>query len=86
MTVAADDSIRADTSPDSLAKLKPYFKKGGTVTVGNACSVSAARTCSCWRRLALAAAVPRTAEAPSPPLHHFLRLPHNRTRTARPPW
>lgn len=42
MTVAADDSIRADTSPDSLAKLKPYFKKDGTVTVGNSCSVSRA--------------------------------------------
>jgi acetyl-CoA C-acetyltransferase len=35
-TVSADESPRADTSPDSLAKLKPVFRKDGTVTAGNA--------------------------------------------------
>lgn len=33
---AADETVRADTSPESLAKLKPAFKKEGTVTAGNA--------------------------------------------------
>lgn len=31
-----DESIRADTSIESLATLKPAFKSGGTVTAGNA--------------------------------------------------
>jgi acetyl-CoA C-acetyltransferase len=36
-TVAADEAPRKDTSPDTLAKLKPAFRKdGGTVTPGNA--------------------------------------------------
>ncbi|HEY3933088.1 MAG TPA: acetyl-CoA C-acetyltransferase [Gemmatimonadales bacterium] len=35
-TVSADESPRADTSPDTLAKLKPVFRKDGTVTAGNA--------------------------------------------------
>ncbi len=35
-TVTADESPRADTTPDTLAKLKPVFRKGGTVTAGNA--------------------------------------------------
>jgi acetyl-CoA C-acetyltransferase len=36
-TVAADESPRKDTSPETLAKLKPAFRKdGGTVTAGNA--------------------------------------------------
>ena len=35
--VAVDESPRKDTSPDTLAKLKPAFRKdGGTVTAGNA--------------------------------------------------
>jgi acetyl-CoA C-acetyltransferase len=35
--VSADESPRRDTSPDTLAKLKPAFRKdGGTVTPGNA--------------------------------------------------
>ncbi|MDW7645405.1 MAG: acetyl-CoA C-acyltransferase [Desulfuromonadales bacterium] len=34
--VAADDGVRADTSLDGLARLKPAFKVGGTVTAGNA--------------------------------------------------
>jgi acetyl-CoA C-acetyltransferase len=36
-TIAADESPRKDTSPESLAKLKPAFRKDqGTVTAGNA--------------------------------------------------
>ncbi|HEX6104675.1 MAG TPA: acetyl-CoA C-acetyltransferase [Gemmatimonadales bacterium] len=36
-TVAADESPRKDTSAETLAKLKPAFRKdGGTVTAGNA--------------------------------------------------
>ncbi len=33
--VHADDLIRADTSTDKLAKLKPVFAKNGTLTAGN---------------------------------------------------
>jgi acetyl-CoA C-acetyltransferase len=36
----ADEAIRADTTPEVLAKLKPAFKQGGTVTAGNAPGVS----------------------------------------------
>jgi acetyl-CoA C-acetyltransferase len=35
-----DESIRADTTPATLAKLKPAFKKDGTVTAGNAPGVN----------------------------------------------
>ena len=36
-TIAADESPRKDTSAETLAKLKPAFRKdGGTVTAGNA--------------------------------------------------
>jgi acetyl-CoA C-acetyltransferase len=31
-----DESVRPETSPEALAKLKPVFKEGGTVTAGNA--------------------------------------------------
>jgi acetyl-CoA C-acetyltransferase len=34
--VDADEHPRADTTLESLAKLRPAFKKGGTVTAGNA--------------------------------------------------
>jgi acetyl-CoA acyltransferase len=34
--VDADDGVRKDTSPAALARLKPAFKVGGTVTAGNA--------------------------------------------------
>src|SRR5438046_8989946 len=34
--VAIDESPREDTSLEALAKLKPAFKPGGTVTAGNA--------------------------------------------------
>jgi acetyl-CoA acyltransferase len=34
--VAADDGVRADTTVEALARLKPAFKVNGTVTAGNA--------------------------------------------------
>jgi acetyl-CoA C-acetyltransferase len=36
MTIKYDESPREDTSMEALAKLKPAFKKDGTVTAGNA--------------------------------------------------
>lgn len=38
--VAADEGIRADTTIDSLAKLRNVFDKDGTVTAGNASQIS----------------------------------------------
>jgi acetyl-CoA C-acetyltransferase len=35
-----DEHVRSDTTIESLAKLPPIFKKGGTVTAGNACSMN----------------------------------------------
>jgi len=34
--VETDEHVRADTTMEGLAKLQPAFKKGGTVTAGNA--------------------------------------------------
>lgn len=39
-TVRRDEGPRADTSMEALAKLKPAFKEGGTVTAGNASQMS----------------------------------------------
>jgi acetyl-CoA C-acetyltransferase len=36
---SADEAIRPNSSPERLARLKPVFKKDGTVTPGNACSM-----------------------------------------------
>ena len=38
--VTADEGIRADTTPDSLAGLRPAFAKDGTITAGNASQIS----------------------------------------------
>lgn len=35
-THTVDEGVRADSSLEALAKLKPVFKRGGTVTAGNA--------------------------------------------------
>lgn len=41
LTVSEDEYIKADTSADKLAKLRPAFKKeGGTVTAGNASGIN----------------------------------------------
>ena len=38
--VTADEHPRADTTADTLAKLKPAFRKDGTVTAGNASGIN----------------------------------------------
>ncbi|MBB6669771.1 acetyl-CoA C-acyltransferase [Cohnella nanjingensis] len=40
LVVETDEGVRADTTPEVLAKLKPAFKEGGTVTAGNASQMS----------------------------------------------
>ncbi|CAH0044363.1 unnamed protein product [Clonostachys solani] len=40
ITVTQDDGIRANISPEALAKLKPAFKTDGTSTAGNSSQVS----------------------------------------------
>ena len=40
VVISLDESPRADCTEESLAKLRPAFKKGGSVTAGNAPSVN----------------------------------------------
>ncbi|TMG27022.1 MAG: acetyl-CoA C-acetyltransferase [Chloroflexi bacterium] len=40
VTVARDEGIRSDATPESLAKLAPAFKRDGTITAGNASQIS----------------------------------------------
>ena len=40
VTVTRDDGIRAGTTVEGLAKLKPAFRPDGTVTAGNACPLN----------------------------------------------
>jgi len=40
IVISKDESIREDTTVESLSKLKPAFKKDGTVTAGNAPGVN----------------------------------------------
>jgi acetyl-CoA C-acetyltransferase len=39
-TVARDEGIRPDSTPEGLARLRPAFKPDGTVTAGNASQLS----------------------------------------------
>ncbi|MEM7785411.1 MAG: acetyl-CoA C-acetyltransferase [Planctomycetota bacterium] len=39
-TVAVDEGVRPDTTPEGLAGLRPVFDKSGTVTAGNASTLS----------------------------------------------
>ena len=39
-TVDTDEGVRTDTTPEGLAKLKPAFEMGGTVTAGNSSQTS----------------------------------------------
>lgn len=39
-TVDTDEGPRSDTSPEGLARLKPVFRNGGTVTAGNSSQTS----------------------------------------------
>jgi 3-oxoadipyl-CoA thiolase len=43
--VDADEGARADTSMDKLAKLRPAFREGGTVTAGNASTLNDGAAC-----------------------------------------
>jgi len=45
VTVAADEGPRADTSMEKLAKLRPAFREGGTVTAGNASTLNDGAAC-----------------------------------------
>ncbi|SHJ82791.1 acetyl-CoA acetyltransferase [Desulfatibacillum alkenivorans DSM 16219] len=45
VTFDTDEHPRADTTLESLARLKPVFKKGGTVTAGNASGLNDAGAC-----------------------------------------
>jgi acetyl-CoA C-acetyltransferase len=38
--ISADDGIRAETTADSLGKLRPAFSKDGTITAGNASQIT----------------------------------------------
>src|SRR5436190_1267214 len=40
ITFAIDEGPRRDTSPEALAKLRPAFRAGGTVTAGNSSQTS----------------------------------------------
>jgi acetyl-CoA C-acetyltransferase len=40
VTVSRDENVRPDASLEELAKLKPVFKKDGTVTAGNASAIT----------------------------------------------
>jgi acetyl-CoA acetyltransferase family protein len=39
-TVTRDENFRADTTMDSLAKLRPVFAKDGSITAGNASAIT----------------------------------------------
>src|SRR5207248_4897629 len=49
LVVDKDEGPRKDTSLDKLGALKPAFRKGGTVTAGNASSLKIGRA-SCRER------------------------------------
>ncbi|MFC0328564.1 acetyl-CoA C-acyltransferase [Paenibacillus sepulcri] len=40
LVLEKDEGVRADTTPEGLARLKPAFKESGTVTAGNASQMS----------------------------------------------
>ncbi|MGE5336149.1 MAG: thiolase family protein [Nitrososphaerota archaeon] len=45
VAVTADEGPRPDTSAEKLAKLRPAFREGGTVTAGNASSLNDGAAC-----------------------------------------
>ena len=45
---AKDEHNRPDTTAESLAKLKPAFRKDGTITAGNAPGLNSAPRRCCW--------------------------------------
>jgi acetyl-CoA C-acetyltransferase len=40
LVIDTDEGVRADASPESMAKLRPVFKKDGVITAGNASQLS----------------------------------------------
>jgi 3-oxoadipyl-CoA thiolase len=46
VTVEADEGPRADASPEKMAKLRPAFREGGTVTAGNASTLNDGASCT----------------------------------------
>ncbi len=40
VVVAQDEGVRADATAEALAKLRPAFREGGTITAGNASQIS----------------------------------------------
>lgn len=40
LVIETDEGVRADASPESMAKLRPVFKKDGVITAGNASQLS----------------------------------------------
>jgi acetyl-CoA C-acetyltransferase len=64
VTIARDEGIRADTTADSLAGLRPAFRADGTITAGNASQISdgAAALVVADRSAAEAAGLPILAE------------------------
>jgi 3-oxoadipyl-CoA thiolase len=45
VTVHSDEGPRADTSPEKLARLRPAFREGGTVTAGNSSQLNDGAAC-----------------------------------------
>lgn len=45
-TVSADEGPRADASAERMAKLRPVFREGGTVTAGNASTLNDGAACT----------------------------------------
>lgn len=54
VVISKDDGIRVETTMESLAKLKPAFKKGGTTTAGNSSQVSDGAACVMLARRSVA--------------------------------
>lgn len=53
---SADEPVRSDSTPEKLAKLRPVFRKDGTVTAGNACAMGDAACALVLTTRAVAAA------------------------------
>ena len=76
VTVDADEGPRADTSLEKLARLRPAFREGGTVTAGNASTLNDGAAC-----LVLATAERAEALGARPARPH--RLDRRRRRRPR---
>lgn len=56
-SVARDEGIRPDTTAEALAKLRPAFREGGTVTAGNSSQINDGAACLVLGSSARAAAL-----------------------------